>query len=62
MGKRKTIVMEIQKVDWEQTDSTTETDPGMLLNENGRDETAADEDGEVRPGRSKKTFSLYGLS
>ena len=45
MGKRKTIVMEKLNVDWEQTDSTTETCPSMLLNEKGRDEPAADEDG-----------------
>jgi hypothetical protein len=45
MGKRKTIVMEKLKVDWEQTEFTTERCPRMLLNEKGRVEPAADEDG-----------------
>ena len=45
MGKRKTIVMEKLKVEWEQTDSTTETCASMLVNAKGRDEPVADEDG-----------------
>jgi hypothetical protein len=56
MGKRKTMVMEKLNVDWEQIDSAPETDPGILLNENGRDEPAAVEDCKVRPSRSNKTF------
>ena len=56
MGKRKTTVMEKLNVDWKQTETTTETDLGMLLNENGNDKQAADGDSEVRQSRSNKTF------
>jgi hypothetical protein len=56
MGKCKTTVMEKLNVDWKQTETTTETDHGMLLNENGNDKQAADEDSELRPSRSNKTF------
>ena len=41
--------MEKLIVDKIQTETTTETDLGMLLNENGKDKQAADEDSEVRP-------------
>ena len=47
--------MEKLNVDRKQTETTTETDLGMLLNENGKDEQAADEDSEVRPSRSNKS-------
>jgi hypothetical protein len=56
MGKCKTTVMEKLNLDWKQTESTTETDLRMLLNENGKDKQAAEEDSEMRPSRSKKTF------
>jgi len=54
MGKCKTTVMEKLNVDWKETETTTEMDLGMLLNENGKDKQAADEDSEVRPSRSNK--------
>jgi hypothetical protein len=56
MGKCKTTVMEKLNVDWKETETTTETDFGMLLNENGKDKQAADETSEVRQSRSNKTF------
>jgi len=41
---------------WKQTESTTETDLRMLLNENRKDKQAADEDSELSPSRSNKTL------
>ena len=62
MGKCKTTVMENLKLDWNQTDTTTETELSMLLNKYGKDKQAAEEDSEVRLRAAAKNRRLCSFS